>query len=161
MILRGGTKKEMKRLKKKKGFTLMELIIVIAIIGIVSAITVPKFGNIQKDAKLKADIASAKVIADATLSLYAQDKLTTEYNKTQVDTASEMTGANGVLQSIPKLQAKYLDGTSEVTSANLHFYVTTNAGQVNVFAGNATKSIELYPTFPNGSTYPVPLTITQ
>ena len=60
-----------KTLKKKKGFTLIELIIVIAIIGVLSAIAVPKFSSIQKDAKVKADIASAKVIADATKALIA------------------------------------------------------------------------------------------
>ena len=54
----------------------MELIIVIAIIGIVAAIAVPKFGGIQQDAKIKADIASAKVIADATYALIAREGIT-------------------------------------------------------------------------------------
>ena len=67
----------MKNVKKNKGFTLIELIIVIAVIGIVAAIAVPKFGNIQQDAKIKADIASAKVIADATRALMAKDGIVT------------------------------------------------------------------------------------
>jgi type IV pilus assembly protein PilA len=65
-----------KKLKRKKGFTLIEMIIVIAIIGIIAAIAVPKFSSIQKDAKIKADISSAKVIADATKALLAREGIT-------------------------------------------------------------------------------------
>jgi len=54
---------------KKKGFTMIELIIVISIIGIITAIAVPKYSGVQKDAKRKADIASAKVIGDTTSTL--------------------------------------------------------------------------------------------
>ena len=64
-----------KQNKKKKGFTLIELIIVIAIIAILAAIAIPNFLSIQRKSKVKADIASAKTIYDATSALVAQGEL--------------------------------------------------------------------------------------
>ncbi|MBX4265829.1 prepilin-type N-terminal cleavage/methylation domain-containing protein [Clostridium estertheticum] len=74
-ILKRIPKKKTNKIKRK-GFTLIELIIVISIIGILAVIAVPKFSGVLKDAKVKADIASAKVIADATYALIAKDGIT-------------------------------------------------------------------------------------
>ena len=64
-----------KQNKKKKGFTLIELIIVIAIIAILAAIAIPNFLSIQRKSKVKADVASAKTIYDATSALIAEGKI--------------------------------------------------------------------------------------
>ncbi len=56
---------------KKNGFTLIELIIVVVIIGILALIAIPKyFANVEK-AKKSQVYANLKIIRDAVLAYYA------------------------------------------------------------------------------------------
>lgn len=49
----------------KKGFTLIELIVVIAILGILMAIALPKLGGFRENAKIASDEAYARSVAHA------------------------------------------------------------------------------------------------
>jgi len=61
-----------KNLKNQKGFTLIEIIAVLVILGILAAVAIPKFMDLQVDAK-KANARQAVAAAQSAISMsYAQ-----------------------------------------------------------------------------------------
>lgn len=63
-------------LKRARGFTLIELVMVIVILGTLSAIAIPKFVDVSTQAKVSATKASLGTIRSAISIAYAQSALT-------------------------------------------------------------------------------------
>ena len=59
--------------KKRKGFTLVELIVVIAIIGILVLIAVPRFGSITDAAEQRTVEANHRILISAAQMYYAEN----------------------------------------------------------------------------------------
>jgi len=68
--------------KKRKGFTLIELIIVLAVMAIIAAIAIPNFAAVRDSSKKKADTQSCQTIDRTVLTLVADEtvKISKEAN---------------------------------------------------------------------------------
>ena len=86
--------------RSKKAFTLLELIVVLVILGILAALAIPTFANVQQGAALRVASSTAKAIARdanaisaaAGASSTTTANLTTAYGETTF--ASNMTASN-------------------------------------------------------------------
>ncbi|KNZ70684.1 type II secretion system protein G [Thermincola ferriacetica] len=83
-----------KVIKNDRGFTLIELMVVIVIIGIIAAIAVPRFVNAISDARAETDKANIKMLQSAVERVYAK---TGSYPNTLNDLVN-----GGYIKSIPK-----------------------------------------------------------
>ena len=98
----------MKFIKRDNGFTLIEVLAVVIIIGILAAVLIPKVASSTANARRKADVATAHQVK-AALDRYQVD--TGAYPKTADLTASTGTVASTAL--IPKYISKLDKSTTQ------------------------------------------------
>ncbi|MGV8907173.1 MAG: competence type IV pilus major pilin ComGC [Acetobacterium sp.] len=95
-----------KKIENIRGFTLMEVIVVIAILGVLMALALPNFTGVLANSQLKTDQANVSIVQSA-LELYRAE------NKDQLPTA--VTTFDGLVTALST--TGYLKNTT-ITSAS-------------------------------------------
>jgi len=97
--------------KNSNGFTLIELMIVIAIIGILAAVAIPQYSKYTKQAKF-ADLIGSTAIYKSAVQLCIQDLNTVANCSSGLNgVPDDITAANGYLESLTTL-----NGVIEITA---------------------------------------------
>ncbi len=121
---------KLRRKRDQKGFTMVELMIVIAIIGIMAAIAIPNFMRYKKNAEDVAALSAARNAYTAALS-YLADNASQEWSGLSFarlqeggfrDTDTEVTivMANTWIRATP--------------AGGRHYYEVDSAGEITEFA---------------------------
>lgn len=107
----------------KKGFTLVELVIVIAVIAVLSAVLIPIFGNVVKDSRISALRASLKTCS-SNLVMYSLYNQVDYYTPSVIREFLKSEGIDGLTSEDSKFCE---DGYSIwYNQANYNFYLIKN-----------------------------------
>lgn len=136
----------------QRGFTIVELLIVIVVIGILAAITVVAYSNISTQANLSTSRSNAIAVRDVAMAYHAE-------NGGMPTLAQLLTG--GTYGKLPSTLSVGENGTMPASNTNIYYIAKSTTGAcigykpVNTgsmlwyYIGNATGST---PTVGTGST---------
>ena len=139
--------------RKQKGFTLVELMIVVAIIGILAAVAIPKFAQMLEKSREGATKGNLGGLKSAVSNYYADQQ--GNYPQTVLDTTTWSTTVGGTTTTYPAFIPNYMDVVPavKVTAQNTVNQGYTNDGPgVGNSAAGVTTGTWGSPAFPGDST---------
>jgi MSHA pilin protein MshA len=129
-------------MKKQNGFTLIELVIVIIVLGILAATAVPKFLNLQDDAKVSAMKGLESALHSAANIVYS--KAAIDGFETVSDSAVSDAGTTiQIVYGYPKASA---DGIGKAVELSGFSPLYTN-GVAKFWNGNASSANDTCVTY--------------
>lgn len=126
-----------KKLKNKKGFTIVELVIVIAVIAILAAVLIPTFTNVVKNAR----VAAAQSTANSAYTQYMAEVAENDEIETNLiivcgDYQFKVT--NGSLNTTPLEEKEAVTDTDKYEIVWSNVTTTTEENEVLYTADNAS-----------------------
>ena len=116
--------------RRRKGFTLVEMVMVVVILGILSSTALMKYDEIQKNAKLNADYASASTIATATTMALNDGKIS-------ASTTDKMTAI---------VNGGYLQSKVKCNTTNSEFVINISTdNNITITSAGESKTETFYP----------------